>query len=98
MRRYEGLIAEEIEEDLGVMIYLTDRGKETCQKLEKEVLCGPGEISPWIEAVRKEGEPRGRQGFMGFHMGGIEARGINSGPTRRRDYIDVGEVKKENWR
>ena len=31
MRRYEELIAEAIEDDLGEIIYLTYRNKETCQ-------------------------------------------------------------------
>ena len=51
------------------MIYLTERGEETSQKLEREVLYDPGEISPWIEAVREEGEPRGCQELVEFHMG-----------------------------
>lgn len=51
------------------MIYVVDKNKETCHKLEKEELYEPCEIIPWIESVREEGEPCGIQEFMEFRSG-----------------------------
>ena len=82
-------------ETCGGIIYLVGKNKATCRTLGEEALYEPGEIVPWIDAVGMEGEPFGRQELADLHRGEIEVRGINAGTTRRRPYVDIGEVKRE---
>lgn len=36
----------------------------------------------------------GRQDLLDSHRGAIEIRGLNSGPTKRKEYADFGEIKR----
>ena len=43
---------------------------------------------------KRKGEKRGLQELLDVLRGEIEIRGLNSGMTKRRRYVDIGEIKR----